>query len=575
MTRVTIDLPHDVGAAQITVFAPDGTVLVAPQLVLPTSSAFEFEAAIPGNYTASLDTLDDDRRLWSFPVLGTSTESVQAPAQPRRPRDWLRGLAPGPVMRGGSTLESSVRRDAVYSLGLSCTGQLPDCDLPQGERQGWRPFVSDSAVKVRNAGADAGDVEVEFQRHDHLRPADGGGLLRLSFAIEATRVQHLLVPLFAGGVTIRVRTATSQHITDNKLSVLPARREVQALMQALTSSSTDVAARLWDDLSTGPANLARYAGADLDEDPWVSVAAGLMLFRLGRLSKRDTWIQSLAERHAWLPDAGILAAHQALSQDEPDIGRALSHLSQASAAGPVYFFESSRLQGDLLVALAADAPGEEQRRAAAGELALRRQRFSDQVPVGAFFSWLAADGARTSGVLDQRNTAILDRGRLESALLAAGDGKDGLTDNLFRDLAGQLADSPAGRGLRQSLFSDRERFSEDPRGLAIYYGRMGEQFRSHGQGEEARWAFAVALAVIERLARAARRRADYQRDLIVSLVKMSEVEPARRREHLSRALGIARSLQDQGLLAPADGLMVDDLTRRLDGLDGAGDAKAP
>src|SRR5260370_23865218 len=106
MTRVTIDLPHDVGAAQITVFAPDGTVLVAPQLVLPTSSAFEFEAAIPGNYTASLDTLDDDRRLWSFPVLGTSTETVQAPAQPRRPRDWLRGLAPRPVMRCASPLES-------------------------------------------------------------------------------------------------------------------------------------------------------------------------------------------------------------------------------------------------------------------------------------------------------------------------------------------------------------------------------------------------------------------------------------------------------------------------------------
>jgi hypothetical protein len=564
MTRVTIDLPDDVGAARITVFAPNGTVLVAPQLVLPTSSTFEFEAAVPGLYTASLDTLDNDRRLWSFPVTGTSTSSERAPAQPRRPRERLHGHAPGPAMRDASTFESGVRPGAVYSLGLSRTEQQPDCGLPQGEGQGWRPFVSDSAVKVRNS--DSADVEVEFQRDDHLRPADGGGLLRLSFAIEATRVQQLLVPLFAGGVTIRVGAAASEHIMDNKLSVLPMRREVRALMQALTSSSTEIAERLWDDLSTGPANLANYAGNNMDEDPWVSAAAGLMLFRLGRLNKQDAWIQSLAERHAWLPDAGILAAHQALSQDEPDIGRALSHLSRASVAGPVYFFESNRLQGDLLVALAVDAPGEAQRQAAARELALRRQRFSEQVPVGAFFSWLAAGGARTSGVLDQRDTAIINRGQLETALEAADD-----EDDLFRHLAAQLADSPAGRGLRQSLFNDRERYREDPRGLAVYYGRMGEVFRRQGQGEDARWAFAVALALIERLAQAAPRRADYQRDLIVSLVNMSEVEPARRREYLSRALGVARTLQDQGLLAPVDGSMMDDLVRRLDGLEDNGD----
>jgi hypothetical protein len=95
---------------------------------------------------------------------------------------------------------------------------------------------------------------------------------------------------------------------------------------------------------------------------------------------------------------------------------------------------------------------------------------------------------------------------------------------------------------------------------------MGDLLIALGQVDEARQAFAKSLAIRERLARADPGRADYQRDLIVSWVRMSEIEPARRREHLSRALAIARGLYDQGRLAPVDAWMVDDLTRRLGGL---------
>ena len=58
-------------------------------------------------------------------------------------------------------------------------------------------------------------------------------------------------------------------------------------------------------------------------------------------------------------------------------------------------------------------------------------------------------------------------------------------------------------------------------------------------------------------------RADYQRDLIVSYVRMSENEPTEARMHLSRALNVVRSLQSRGRLASADAWMLDDLTRRL------------
>ena len=101
------------------------------------------------------------------------------------------------------------------------------------------------------------------------------------------------------------------------------------------------------------------------------------------------------------------------------------------------------------------------------------------------------------------------------------------------------------------------------RDLSVSYNKMGDLFSALGQGEDARQAFAKALAIRERLAKAEPDRADYQRDLIVSCVKMSEIDPERAPEYLSRALAIARALQDRGRFMPADAGMVDDLARRL------------
>jgi hypothetical protein len=51
-------------------------------------------------------------------------------------------------------------------------------------------------------------------------------------------------------------------------------------------------------------------------------------------------------------------------------------------------------------------------------------------------------------------------------------------------------------------------------------------------------------------------------------VKISEDVPAEARAHLSRALDIARRLQSQGRMNPADAWMIEDLTRRLGDLSG-------
>ncbi|MCP1835664.1 hypothetical protein J2R76_004004 [Bradyrhizobium sp. USDA 4532] len=446
MPKITIEPPSEAGVVRIGVFAPDGQLLVHPRLVLPPTGAFEFDAPKPGTYTASLESLGAGQVLWSFSV-ASDTSTLKVP-----PLDSLRVQRPeraGARNRSGGsntavpgeiaaielwadhhpeTLPNILPTDAVaferrldvgnvsagptmsfnpgpgvaYSLGLSYDSQ----PLRSG---GWRPFT---ARTVNTRRTDSGDVEVEFDRDDTLPPANSGARLRLSIAIEANRVQRVLVPLFAGGVRVRLRTAEAPYLSSDTLSIVPSRPETHALLQALTSNSMEIATGIWNEIGHGPAHLARYASADVGDDPWVSVAVGVLMLRLGWLRDNDYWLEELARHHRWLADASILAAHQRLAQNPPDVDGAIGYLQQARRAGAVYFFEANRLQGDLLVALAADGPEKTHRNLAAAELARWRTELANQVQVGAFFSWLMTRGARTRGGLDQRYSTILDSGRL-------------------------------------------------------------------------------------------------------------------------------------------------------------------
>ena len=69
-----------------------------------------------------------------------------------------------------------------------------------------------------------------------------------------------------------------------------------------------------------------------------------------------------------------------------------------------------------------------------------------------------------------------------------------------------------------------------------------------GKSNEASDYIAKALAIAQRLAQAEPQRADYQRDLIVSLVRIAQTDPAHAVEHLRRALDLARVLKTRGLL---------------------------
>ena len=73
--------------------------------------------------------------------------------------------------------------------------------------------------------------------------------------------------------------------------------------------------------------------------------------------------------------------------------------------------------------------------------------------------------------------------------------------------------------------------------------------------------YRASLAILERLAKADPGNAGWQRDLIVSYVKLRDVTGDKMYD--AQALDIALAMQKRGILAPRDGWMVEDLRRRV------------
>jgi tetratricopeptide (TPR) repeat protein len=96
---------------------------------------------------------------------------------------------------------------------------------------------------------------------------------------------------------------------------------------------------------------------------------------------------------------------------------------------------------------------------------------------------------------------------------------------------------------------------------------LGDVARAKGNLAVARGRYEDGMRVAETLAAADPGNSDWQRDLIVSNVKLAApaeaAEPERAREHYAEALRIARALEESGRLAPVDSGMVEELKRRL------------
>jgi tetratricopeptide (TPR) repeat protein len=102
----------------------------------------------------------------------------------------------------------------------------------------------------------------------------------------------------------------------------------------------------------------------------------------------------------------------------------------------------------------------------------------------------------------------------------------------------------------------------------VSHNKIGDVLVAQGNLAPALDSYRASLAIFERLAQADPGNAGWQRDLIVSNVKLAEIagqanEGAKARAHYQAALEIAAALQATGRLAPRDAWMVGDLEARL------------
>ena len=89
---------------------------------------------------------------------------------------------------------------------------------------------------------------------------------------------------------------------------------------------------------------------------------------------------------------------------------------------------------------------------------------------------------------------------------------------------------------------------------------------AQGDGAGALAAYQAGLDIARGLAQRDPANTQWQRDLVVSNVNLSEVVKTGKRAYLERALQIVRDLYETNRLAPVDAWMLDDLTRRLNDL---------
>ena len=99
------------------------------------------------------------------------------------------------------------------------------------------------------------------------------------------------------------------------------------------------------------------------------------------------------------------------------------------------------------------------------------------------------------------------------------------------------------------------------RNLSISHNNVGDALSAQGDLPRALDAVRAATDIRARLADTGN--PQWQRDVIVSFMKLAEADPAHARPAFERALEIARELSASGRLAPVDAQMPAELERRL------------
>jgi hypothetical protein len=453
MKTVGFIAPPDSGTARITIIGSHGVSRLwregqgSTSITTPYVNRVEIRDAAPGSYIALIEPLGEPAVVYPF-VLDETDDEVRAPAireireigDIAPPESWRIEVAAEESSRslnahadtGATSLSPQVLDDVrlpneaertqapCFSVGLSA-------DMQAFRYGRWRPYVGPWPTSITSTAETVVltikrgyELLVRHQTGNNNAPSlEDRTRLLLSIAIEALCVQRLLVPVFAGGVQVKLALDSLQGLS---VDVLPVDSEKKSLVRALSTAIGDEAEAIWTDFAKNK-SVSDYIYSGTEEDPWIAIVAVLICMRFPNIddSQVMSWATTLADRYSWIPDCHIVLARMRLlsagNSREDRISaadKALDGLCIARRRGAPFFAYSNTLLRDMLTTLADGAPAKRQRSRAAAEIVGWRRHLPHQKQAGASFSWTITNGARSYGGVDSRYSSVLVTGIIQA-----------------------------------------------------------------------------------------------------------------------------------------------------------------
>lgn len=208
-------------------------------------------------------------------------------------------------------------------------------------------------------------------------------IVRFEFTDHLRKAVHCYIPLFSGGTLLEWREADG-HL----LSIGPHEPKSEAVVGSLSNSLRAEVPDIVRWASGGGEAEAVRAIMQSREDPWAAAAAGLLLVGAGRSRHLGPYVARLAQRHAWLADAGVLAAWWLAASVPSEEKACLDLLMGARERGQIYYWNSFSLSEQLLTALGSGGGSTNLRTSARKELGRWKRLRDGAVKVGAFPLWV-------------------------------------------------------------------------------------------------------------------------------------------------------------------------------------------
>lgn len=283
--------------------------------------------------------------------IGAASEAMKIHQQ------LLRDLAIG---EGGELsfthLGQSSTDNPAFEIGLSES-------VPEEGQTGWLP-PSDLALDFAERAA-PGVVSITIRER---RPMPRKTRLRLNVSVAGLPTMRAPVPLYSGGVTLRIAPLMRETGADFLIEIIAVEERVEALVVALKRMADADALATLEWASGAVRDDAISILAQKQNDLWAASVAALILARSGEIGTRLHWFENLANWAPHIADAPIaLAGALAVAGDGETAAlerKLLEQLQRSDVIGSPNFVAAHQLSLDLLDGLRTAAKDRDVRRAA-------------------------------------------------------------------------------------------------------------------------------------------------------------------------------------------------------------------